>query len=225
MVGERLAGATPDYAEIDVSDSDGRETYLYVDLTNTFVGFGGFTGYADRIELDAANLVDDGGVDGGPFIDIAYISIYLGDLVNGGPSSEFGIDNLDIDGGGSNDSGEVFPSGNGATIDFTDSYILYSILRGTGDFEAGIEVTNGTANDTTFSTVLEPGGDLADNGQADHIPILAGQTQWSGYIVALDRSLPSADYSSEITVVNDGDPSDPDNTFGFEFKGLVEAPA
>ena len=206
-------GTTPDYVYIYVEDSEGRATEQYFDLTNTFTGFGGVDGYSGPIVLDAENLYDDfEGVDDGPFLDIAYVSIEMYDIATLGASSEFGIDFFDVDGFFGVDSGEVYPSVNNGAFDVTGSTLGNSWLRGTGTATHGLEVTNSDPNSTTFSTVLDPNGDLTDLGQIMNAVINGGESIYNPDLVSIDRSMPSAAYRSDITVVNNGNPLDPDNT-------------
>ncbi|GJM23600.1 MAG: hypothetical protein DHS20C16_00150 [Phycisphaerae bacterium] len=216
-------GNTPDELFIYVEDIEGRAMEVFWSLSESFPGFGGFDGFADRITLNTIDLFDDYfNVDGGPFIDIVYVSIYVGDIDLGGPSSEFAIDNLDLD-GGNGGGGEVFPSINGGTIDATGVTLSSTSLRGVGTTTRGIEVTNSSTSNTTYSTQLLPGGGLSDGGQVNNAPILAGQTLFAPNIVTLDRSLPSATYESDIRVINNGNASDPDNDTTIRIR-LAEAP-
>ncbi len=216
--------ATPLFVDIYMEDSDGRAIIESFFLGNTFTGLGGVDGYADRINIDAADFFDDlSNVDDGPFIDIAYISIFIIDIAGGGSSSEFGIDNFDIDSVGTG-LDELFPSINQGAIDATGVIQSHSVLRGIGTFTTGLEVTNSSLNDTTFSTQLVPGGGLSDAGQAIDEPILAGQTIYLGTLASIDRSLPSNTYDSDIVVINTGNLSDPDNTTTIRVR-LLESPS
>jgi hypothetical protein len=217
-------GNTPSSVYIYVEDVDGRATEVEWFLDNTFTGFGGFDGYADRVSLNTIDLFDDYfNVDGGSFVDIVYVSIYVGDIdTGGGPSSEFAIDNFELD-GGTGGTGEVFPSINGGTADATGLTLGRTTLRGVGNFTAGLEVTNGSTSNTTYSTQLLPGGGLSDDGQVSGAPILAGQTLFAPSLVALDRSLPSASYTGDLRVINDGNGSDPDNDVTILMR-LADAP-
>ncbi len=202
--------ATPDSVDVYLEDSEGRYTIESRYLNETFTGLDGFDGYADRLTFDASSLIDNyEGVDGGPFVDIAFMYVYVDAIATGDSSSEFGIDNFAID--GSTMGGELFPSVNGGTIDVTGSTISRSILRGTGIETIGLEVTNGTASDTTYSTQILPGAQLTDAGQANNEPILAGETIYKSPLASVDQSLPSGEYDATIRLINDGDPFDPDN--------------
>ncbi len=217
-------GNTPEFLTIYVEDMLGRAMEVYWPLDDTFTGLGGFDGYSDRISLNTIDLFDDYfNVDGGPFQDIVYVSIFVGDIdTGGGPSSEFAIDNFDID-GGTGGGGEVFPSVNNGAIDVTGSTLGRTSLRGVGNFLAGLEVTNSATSSTTFSTQLLPGGDLADGGQVNGATILAGQSVFTPNLVSIDRSLPSASYESDLRVINDQNASDPDNDVTILMR-LAEAP-
>ena len=215
-------GATPTDAYVYLEDSEGRATEVTISLSNTFTGLGGFDGYSDHVTFDATVLYDDFfSIDGGPFLDISYLSLDVGEIIGGQPS-EFGIDNFGLD-GSSGGGGEVFPSVNGGTIDVTGATLVGFVLRGAGVTGRGFEVTNSTSSNTTYSTQLLPGGDLDDAGQVNGASINAGQTVYTGSIVSLDRSLASGEYSSRINVVNDLDPTDPNNAITLRVR-LLEPP-
>ncbi len=214
--------AVTDSIEVYLYDSDGRSSFDFLSLNDTFVGLGGSTGYEDHITLDASNYTDDDfNVDGGPFLDISYIEIYISEITFGGNNSEFAIDNLATDGAGG--GGELYPSVNGGAFDVTGSSLGSNVLRGIGTYTQGVEVTNDSGVTTTFSTSLVPGGDLTDNGQVSGQLIADGVSTFNPDLVSLDRSLPSGTYESDIVVINDGDPSDPDNTVTISID-LLEAP-
>lgn len=203
--------AVSDFVSFYAEDSEGRSTFGGWSLSDTFTGFGGSTGYEDHISLSAGQFVDDdNNFDGGPFIDITYFDIFLEDIVTSGPSSEFAIDNLSFDGGGSG-SNDVYPSVNGGQFDVTGSILSSSSLRGTGTFARGIEVTNGSGTSTTYSTELISGGALTSGTHPNGDSIGAGQSIVTPDVASVDRSQPSGTYSSDILIINDGDPSDPDN--------------
>jgi hypothetical protein len=202
-------GTTPDFVYIYLEDPNGYATDEFFFLDETFSGLSGpGTGEAGQIQIFAAGLIDSGS--GNPFSGISYLSIYVGDVSGSGPSSEVAIDNFSVD-GGSTGSGELYPSVNNGAIDVTNSILARTFLRGVGMATASLEVTNGTSSATTYSTVLLPGSGLADGGQVMGAPISAGQTVSTGTIATLDRTLPSGEYDGDFVVVNDGNPSDPDN--------------
>jgi hypothetical protein len=212
--------ATPDYVEVYLEDSESRGAYQYVYLGNTFTGLGGFDGYADRIRFDAAQLYDD--YSGEPFVDISYMYLYVDAIVTGGPASEFGIDNLSLD-GGVTEGGELFPSVNQGAIDVSNSILVSNVLRGSGHFGMNFEVTNGTNSNTTYSTELLPGGELLDAGQVHNAPIAAGQIRYTPDVVSIDRSWSSGEYASGIRLINTGNPQDPDNVVTLMIR-IVEPP-
>ena len=205
-------GNTPDFIDIYVEDSDGRSTFFSQSLGNTFTGLGGFDGYSDIVQFDTSFLVDDDfNVDGGPFVDISFFYIDLFALDNTSDPAEFAIDDFNVDGSGG-PGGEVFPSVNQGQFDVTGSTLGGSSLRGVGTFDRGIEVTNGSAVTTTYSVQIVPGGDLTPGTLPTGDSILVGQSIFSPGVASIDRSLPSGTYASDFTVVNNGDPTDPDNT-------------
>ncbi|MEM8943813.1 MAG: PEP-CTERM sorting domain-containing protein [Planctomycetota bacterium] len=210
-------GGAPDqtstFLDIYVEDTDGRATVYSAFLGNSYTGLGGFDGYSDVVQLDASSLVDDfGSVDGGSFVDIAYFSLEIFDLDNTLAPAEFAIDNFSIDGSGNGGDGEVFPSVNGGQFDVSDSTTGTNSLRGTGTFGIGLEVTNGTDFDTTYSVQLVGGGGLSAGTLPSGDFIGAGQSIFNPDVATIDRSLPSGTYESDVTTINNGDPLDPDNT-------------
>jgi hypothetical protein len=213
--------ATPTEVFIYLEDSDGRATEVAWDLDTTFPGLGGFNGRTDLIHFDAAGLQDEyENVDGGPFVDIAYISIFVGDIVNGGPASEFGIDNLEID---PEDDSELYPSVNNGTVNVSGATLGHYILRGTGTYATGIEVTNAGVSATTYSTQLLPGATVTNNGQVTNAPISGGQTLMTPNLVAVNRALASGSYMGTIRLINTGNPSDPNDTVTLLLR-LLEPP-
>ena len=200
---------TPDSVYVHFQDSEGHSTTLLYFLPDTFTGFDG--GSAGHLAFSAVDLTDD--YTGEPFVDIQWMSVDLWPVITDGPSSEYGIDNFVVDGHEAG-SGELYPSvytGSGLA-NVSGGTLGHSFLRGSGTAFVGIQVTNGTENDTTFSTILEPGGDLDDAGQISHSFIAADQTLYTPSVVSIDRAKPSGTYESQITVVNDLNPFDPDDT-------------
>jgi hypothetical protein len=217
--------AVPDFVNFQVYDSDGRGTFDGFFLSDVFTGFGGGTGYEGTISLDASMFTDDDfNVDGGAFIDIELIEIYLDEITFGGNNSEFAIDNLATDGaGGPGGNGELFPSVSNGAIDVSGGSLGLSSLRGTGTVSLGVEVTNASGVATTFSTQIVPGGGLTDGGQISGQAIADGQSTFNPGLATLDRSQPTGTYESDITIINDGDPTDPDDTVTLSVN-LLEAP-
>ncbi|TWU29675.1 hypothetical protein [Bythopirellula polymerisocia] len=203
--------ATPDFIDIYIEDSEGRYTFQTYGLDSSFTGFGGVDGWAGNILLDIEDLIDDGDIDGNSFIDISYFYIDLDSLATNGGTSEFAIDNFSLDGGSGNGSDLLFPSVNQGQTDVTGSTLGTNTLRGTGTHGMGIEVTNDAGTATTYSIQLVPGGDLSPNTLPSGASIDAGESIFNPDIATVDRSLPSGTYESDITIINDGDPADPDN--------------
>ncbi len=203
-------GATPEEVYLYIEDSEGRATDVGWFLDETFPGFGGVDGQAGRITLSTWDLYDDYfNVDGEQFIDISYIYIYVDEIATFGGTTEFAIDNLDLDGGIL--TGEVYPSVNNGAFDVTGSTITATALRGIGTYGIGVEVTNGTNSDTNYSTQMLPGGTLTDGGQVSGDFIASGQTIYNPDLAIVNRSWASDLYHSDIRVINDNEPGDPDN--------------
>ncbi len=217
--------AVSDFFSFQVSDSDGRSSSGGWTLSDTFTGFGGGIGYEDHVSLDASLFTDDDfNLDGGPFIDIAFIDIFVDEIAFGGNNSEFAIDNLATDGaGGPGPGGEVFPSVNQGQFDVTGSTNGSSALRGTGTAGIGLEVTNATGSSTTYSVQLQAGGGLSAGTIVSGNTILDGESIFTPDIATVDRSLPAGDYTSQVVTINDGDPLDPDNTSSLSID-LLDAP-
>ncbi|WP_148072384.1 hypothetical protein [Bythopirellula goksoeyrii] len=203
---------TDDYIYIYIEDSEGRATDFVPSLNNSFTGLGGFDGYSDLVQFDTSFLIDDyDSVDGGPLVDIDYFYIELYSLDNTSEPAEFAIDNFSLNGGGGNGSDLLYPSVNGGQTNVTDSTLGSNSLRGTGTFGRGVEVTNDAASATTYTVELLPGGDLAPGTLPSAAPINPGETIFSSDIATIDRSLPSGTYESDLNIVNNGVPLDPDN--------------
>ncbi len=217
--------AVSDFFSFQVVDSDGRGSFGGWTLNDTFTGFGGGIGYEDHVSLDASMFTDDDfNVDGGAFIDIAYIDIFVEDISFGGNNSEFAIDNLATDGAGApGPGGEVFPSVNQGQFDVTGSSTGTSALRGTGTAGIGLEVTNASGSNTTYSVQLQAGGGLSAGTIVSGDTILNGESIFTPDIATVDRSLPAGDYTSQVVTINDGDPLDPDNTSSLSID-LLDAP-
>ncbi|MFN3166442.1 MAG: PEP-CTERM sorting domain-containing protein [Phycisphaeraceae bacterium] len=210
----------PDFLELYVFDFDAGpggdetyETFVFVDLNEVWNAggtFGGFNGRSGNVLIDVNDLFDDNS--GEPFSEIEDIGFYLGDIETFGGTSEFAIDNVSVDGSsGGGGEGEVFPSVNQGDTDVTGSTLGNNTLRGTGTFGHGLSVTNDSGTATTYSIELVPGGDLAAGTLPNGDPIADGQTIFNPDAVTVDRSLPSGTYESDLTIINDGDPGDPDN--------------
>ncbi|TWT73621.1 hypothetical protein Pla123a_39590 [Posidoniimonas polymericola] len=203
---------TNDYIDIYIEDSEGRQAYYSAYLGNTFTGLGGFDGYSDTVQFDTSFLYDEfENVDGGPLIDIDYFYIELYSLDNSFEPAEFAIDNFSLDGGSGNGGSGLFPSVNDGQFDVTGSTLGANSLRGTGTFSRGVEVTNSAPTGTTFSIELLPGGDLTSDSPPSGQAIDAGESLFSPDVALVDRSLPSGKYQSDFRVINEGDPSDPDD--------------
>ena len=210
--------ATPDFIDIEIGDSEGRFTFESFFLDDSFPGFGGVDGRAGHVFFDLPNLFDiTGDFEGNEqFVDIEYFAIELQGSTGGGPSAEFAIDNFSLDdSGGGGGPEEVYPSVNQGEFDVTGAILGGSTLRGTGTFGKGIEVTNGSATSATYSTELVPGGALTSGIHPNGAVINAGESIFTPDVASIDRSLPTGSYDSDIRIINDGDPSDPDNVSTF----------
>jgi len=220
------AGVTdaPEFLSIYFEDSEGRANFNGYQVSQTFPGLGGGLGREEFMQFDTNFLVDDfDNIDGGNFVDIAYMEIYVDEITFGGNSSEFAIDNFATNGTGGPGNGEVFPSVNGGQFDVTGSTNGTTALRGTGTAGIGLEVTNGSGNNTTYSIQLQPGGDLSAGTLVLGDTILDGQSVFAPNIATIDRSLPAGDYTSQVLTVNNGDPLDPDNLSSLSID-LFDAP-
>ena len=194
-----------DFLDLEVYDSEFDSAFLSFDLNDSFdagLAFGGVNGWEGSISFDLADVqFENDEVD-----EIAGFSIDLFPILTLGGTSEFAIDNLSIDG-----LSNVFPSINNGT-DATGAIFLNTSLVGTGTVTGSQEVTNDGSEATPFSTRIEPGGDLGDPGQESGRPIDAGESLFTGTIATLDRSLPSGTYESILTIINDSNPTDPDDS-------------
>jgi MYXO-CTERM domain-containing protein len=222
-----IAGQDADtFVDIDFDDGQGNftiESYSLFDIFNAGGAFGGFNGASGTIDIDVQDLFDE--VTGDPLQGIESMMIDLSNIAGFGATGEFAIDNLQIDGGtgGPGGNGEVFPSVNQGQFDITGSTNGTSVLRGTGTAGIGLEVTNASGVDTTFSVQLQPGGGLSAGTLVSGDTILDGESLFTPNIATVDRSLPAGDYTSQVVTINDGDPLDPDNTSSLSID-LLDAP-
>jgi hypothetical protein len=222
--------AAPDSLVIYFQDSDGRTMIDSFQLSQTFFGLGGGTGYEDYLSFNINNLIDDGNVDGGNFIDIAYMEIYVDDIFNGGNSSEFAIDNFATNsaGGGLDpENSNVFPGElNGGLIGQSTKWLRTTSTSfvGFGPFA----VSNDGFGGTTYSVALAPTTDpeWIVNSPATGETIYAGQqlNEGSGDVAYLDRNNPSGNYHADVVVSNDLNALDPDETVLWNLE-LYDAPA
>lgn len=208
----------PDYLEIEIwdyeggSEGDGLQTYFTVDLSEAFNAggaYGGATGHAGHASITASELLDD--ITSEQFTEIEEMYFYLYDIETGGGTSEFAIDNVSVNGASANDS-NVFPSGNGGTLNFSGATLAFSWPVGTGTATAGVEVTNDGGEATDYSTELVAGGELDDGGQVNGATINAGQSIYHPALVTLDRNQASGTYESDVLVKNDSNALDADDT-------------
>ncbi|TWT90758.1 hypothetical protein Mal64_11550 [Pseudobythopirellula maris] len=213
-----------DVSDYTANEGQGAYTSVYVELDQTFnagAAFGGFDGAAGHVTFDINELSDDG--EGTPFSVISEFYLYLDEILTTSGTGEFAIDNVSINGAVLGDS-RVFPSVNGGTVNVSGSSILTSLVREEGVWDYGLSFTNAGSVATTFSTELLPGGDLGDPGQPTGEPLLAGETRYFPSVAQIDASSPSGTYRSDIRVMNDENPGDPDDETGLRV-GLHDAPA
>jgi len=214
-----LAGQDADsFLDVRFIDPDGDEAYESYFLDEIFPAggaFGGFNGAAGTIDIDASQLLDDLS---NPLDGIESMLVDVSPIATVGGTGEFAIDNLSINGGGGGVPGSnIFPSVNGGT-DSSNSIFSQSRLVHTGLATITQEVTNDGTDPTNYSTALVPGGNLADPGQVSGAPIGAGQSLFTPTIATLDSSLPSGAYESNLMIINDLNPADPDDQITHQVK-------
>jgi len=217
--------AVTDFLSFYVYDSDGRSAYGGWTLSDSFTGFGGGTGYEDHISLDASMFIDDDqNVDGGAFIDISYIDIFVDEITYGGNSSEFALDNLATDGAG------------GPGLDPANSEVVLNGFnvqtnRLQGSFDAildFIEVENLGTGGTTYSVTLDPTSapEFLLESPATNAVINGGEfiPNGTGPITRLPASTISGTYVADYTLINDLNPLDPDDSTTYTVR-VLDAPS
>jgi hypothetical protein len=212
---ESFVLGAPDELTFYAEDSEGRSTFIGLPLTGTFPGLGGSNGYEDNLHLSISFLNDDNqDIDGGPFIDIAYLEIYVSDIAFGGNQSEFAIDNLVVNGGGG-----------GGELDPENSFLVTTLgigtnrLRTTNPGSSGFgfqfDVQNLDFGGTTFTVTLDPTSDPEFTPGTPAVAQRIGGNQTlnsgSGLVATIDTSVPSGEYQASATTSNDLNPLDPDD--------------
>ncbi|MEM7627547.1 MAG: hypothetical protein AAF333_18275 [Planctomycetota bacterium] len=220
--------AVSDFLDVVAFDSDGRQTFASFNLTDTFTGFGGGDGYEGTISLDAASLIDDEeGFDGGAFVDIDYIEVQLGEIIFGGNSSEFAIDNFSTNGAGGGDpaNSDVIPVSSFNGNQFFGAST--NRVKGSFDVQVSIDAENQGTGGTQYSVTVEPGSDpeFVATGLPSGKPIAAETVDMLLPLATLDADTLSGEYEIQLRFSNDlngaGPPdfgSDPDEVVPFSAK-------
>ncbi|MEM8781435.1 MAG: PEP-CTERM sorting domain-containing protein [Planctomycetota bacterium] len=204
-------------AVFDSSDNFSGNSYSLNNQFNAGVVFGGFDGASGSVTIDLFDFPELEDIEGF-YVDVTSVASF-------GATGEFAIDNVSVNGGvGGSEGSNVFPSVNGGSIDVTDSILSVSVLQGVGTQSISVSVTNDGSEDTTFSTQLLPGSQLTSVEQASGNFLFAGDTDFNAAVLSADRSQPSGEYDGDILVINDDDPSDPDDTVTLRVR-IFEAPA
>ena len=194
-------------------------TFLFVDLDEAFFAgpaFGNTLGAAGSISIDVIDLFDDSTSE--PFDLIEEVYVNLPDVATLDGTGEFAIDNVSLDGaGGGVDGSNVFPSVNNG-IDVTGSTLVSNVLINTAVIDQGVSVTNNGSDSTTYSTQILAGGALTPGAQAINQPIGSGETLFNASLTSFDPSAPSAEYTSDVRVINDSNPADADDDFTFSVR-------
>jgi len=152
--------AVSDFVEFVVEDSDGRFTFGGWSLGDTFTGFGGGTGYEDRISLDASMFTgEDNGED---FVDI--LRFFYGadiEIIQAKGKCVLPVDPPG-DTGGPGDDGPRGTDDDGASASADDGNAADAGDAGDVDGTAGDDdgVVDGTADDGTAAGL----GTAADQG-------------------------------------------------------------
>lgn len=187
-----------DYFASDSQGSD--ENGGIASLFETFPLPGGGTGHEGRVTIDAAAL---GLADMGEVL----LEIFDGVTPPAGETDvAFAIDNLEL------------YQGPGDPLDSDlrlPSTIHTNSIRKAGSVNSNIEVDNIGGGDTTYSVAIS--GDLSDptfpfEPGDTNVPIAIGETKDPGAWYSYDRDQPSGPYSGQITITNDLNPSDTDDT-------------
>ena len=191
---------------IVISDYNGNTEGISYNLTETFNhGIGGSgVGRQDRVTITTSGTLEN----------IYEFDIFFDGLAPAGSIAEFAIDNMDILlEPGAPDPSEVFIS----TFDgLPSSDFSTNCLKGQGFFDSSRNVKNSGGTPTTF-TITWTGSDPAifdpNPAAGVNVPIAPGETVFSAasWRIDTDTAL-SGTYSGSFLLVNDNNPSDPDDT-------------
>ena len=206
----------PDYISIDFYDNFenyASGTFSLNEVFNAGGAFGGFNGYAGHVSVSAANLI---GYDG-PLAGITGMSINFSDIVTTGGTSEFAIDNFEV-------NGDVVDPGldpENSEVVLSTSGIATNMVRNTYDFSFGyIDVENIGSGGTTYSMTLDPSSDpeFVVDTPATNQTIAGGVTITNGSdnIATISTTTLSGDYQASATLTNDLNPLDPDDQVTYD---------
>ncbi|RMH13732.1 MAG: hypothetical protein D6698_13625 [Gammaproteobacteria bacterium] len=206
----------PDFIEIDFFDDTenfATQTFPLTEIFNAGPAFGGFNGYAGHIHVNAADLIGFGG----PLAGISGMYINLTNIAAPGGTSEFAIDNLDINGSGG--SGGLDPSNSEVVLG--TSNIGTNMIRNTFDAAFDfVEVENIGSGGTTYSVILDPTSDpeFVVATPATNQFIAGGQTivNGTGTIATISQTTLSGDYQASATLINDLNGLDPDDQVTYD---------
>ncbi len=152
---------------------------------------------------------------------IRIVNLFQGN--SGGFINEWAIDNLSV-------GGAVPPGGELAPVDWNGQPRLdygTNALKGTGIFGIGDSVFNGTAVPTTFSVLWSSSSPAMYQPTPKlNVPIGPGATAYEAlrWEMNTDTAL-SGEYNGAFTVINNGDPSDPDDTVTVMWFRLYDPPS
>ncbi|MEO2046191.1 MAG: hypothetical protein ABGX16_06410 [Pirellulales bacterium] len=156
-------------------------------------------------------------MDGGPFIDIAYLELLVDEITFSGNHSEYAIDNFSVNGGGSGfDPDNSFVS---ATTSIGTNR-LNTGTSGNPTFAFQFDVDNLNFGGTTFSVTLDPTSDPQfTTGTPATAQFIGGNQSLSGgsdIVATIDTNIPSGDYQASATTTNDLNPLAPDITTTYQ---------
>lgn len=208
-------GAETDTLEIEIEDYWGDYETIYVTLGDTFNhGIGGSgEGYTGRVVVVPVNVEN--------IYSIRILNLRDGD--SGGFINEYAIDNLSVGGGGP-------PEGELGPVEFDgqpSTDYATNVLKNTGLFGLSDNVFNGTSSPTTFSVLWASSSPaMYQPVPKVNVPIAPGATAYNAvaWEMNTDTAL-SGEYSGEFTIINNGNPNDPDDTITVFWFRLYDAPA
>jgi len=203
----------PQFLNFQVMDYDlfsNRDDYVHfasIPLDEVFLGLNGFDGRAGSITFDVADLTDE--FTGEPFTTINDVLITnLDEVFTFDGSSEVAIDNVAINSSEIGLGSNVRPQGINATTKY---------LRGSFNPGVQLQVINDGTGGTTFSALLDATSDpefFSDTPSINE-PIARGEVVNTDTVARMDKNEPSGSYVAQVRVINDLEPTDPDELYDY----------
>lgn len=204
----------------EVQDYQGNIEFVEVQLDQNFAHGAGGTGegYSAHVVITAGETV---GLENIRSLDFSNLEV-----INSGPfnGAAFAMDNISINASGTEISevGPVDYEGNPSSPAYGTN-----ALKGTGNFGFTENIYNGGSDPTTFSVNWTGNSPLIYQPVPyQNVPISPGETIYGAVEWEVDtNAAPSGVYSGEFTIVNEGNPGDPDDRIEVLYFNLFDPPA